>query len=63
MTEIEQDERYPLRGTVLQYIDPMSPVAEEDWEVLQPDASLDPTDRKPYTGEIQAGGDPPERAE
>lgn len=29
------DPRYPLRGTVIKYIDPLAPVAEEDWEVLQ----------------------------
>jgi hypothetical protein len=28
-----QDE-YPLRGTVLHYLDPTEPVAQEDWEAL-----------------------------
>ena len=27
--------RYPLRGKVVRYDDPFSPVAESDWEVLQ----------------------------
>lgn len=27
--------RYPLRGTVLEYIDPLKPVAEDDWEALK----------------------------
>jgi hypothetical protein len=30
----EQD-RYSLRGTVLKYVDPLEPVAEEDWEALK----------------------------
>jgi len=50
MTEMEQDERYPLRGTVLRYDDPLAPVAEEDWAVLQVD-------------EIEAGDDAPAEAE
>ena len=29
------EDRYPLRGTSIKYIDPFEPVAEEDWEVLQ----------------------------
>jgi hypothetical protein len=31
----ENRDRYPLRGTVLKYIDPLEPVAEDDWEVLK----------------------------
>ena len=27
-------DRYPLRGTSVQYHDPMEPVAEQDWDVL-----------------------------
>lgn len=27
--------RYPLRGTVVDYIDPTAPVAEDDWEALR----------------------------
>lgn len=27
--------RYPLRGTDIQYIDPTEPVAQNDWEVAQ----------------------------
>ena len=30
-TPLPQD-RYPLRGTSIQYQDPMEPVAEQDWE-------------------------------
>lgn len=26
---------HPLRGTLLKYIDPTEPVAQEDWEVLR----------------------------
>lgn len=26
---------YSLRGTVVQYIEPMEPVAQDDWEVAQ----------------------------
>ena len=26
---------HPLRGTLLKYIDPTEPVAQEDWETLQ----------------------------
>ena len=26
---------YPLRGTIIQFIDPTSPVAADDWEALQ----------------------------
>ena len=29
-----QGERYPLRGTPIQFDDPTEPVAEADWEVL-----------------------------
>lgn len=32
---VSEDDRYPLRGTVYEYIDPFSSVAEDDWEVLQ----------------------------
>ena len=51
MTEVDQDESHPLRGTVIRYIDPLSPVAEGGWEVLQPDAC---PDRGP--GDPRAGG-------
>jgi len=27
-------DRYPLRGTSIEYLDPLEPVAEQDWEVL-----------------------------
>lgn len=27
-------DRYPLRGTSIEYVDPLEPVAEQDWEVL-----------------------------
>ena len=30
-----QGERYPLRGTPIQFDDPTGPVAEPDWEVLR----------------------------
>ena len=29
------EDRYPLRGTVIEYHNPFEPVAEADWEVLQ----------------------------
>jgi hypothetical protein len=29
------EDRYPLRGSVLRYDDPTEPVAVEDWEALQ----------------------------
>jgi hypothetical protein len=29
-----QGDRYPLRGTPIQFDDPTEPVAESDWEVL-----------------------------
>ncbi len=29
-----QEDRYPLRGTSIEYLDPLEPVAEQDWEVL-----------------------------
>lgn len=32
---MDDEDRYPLRGTVLKYIDPLAPVAEDDWEVLK----------------------------
>lgn len=28
-------QRYPLRGTAVRYIDPTSPVGEDDWEALR----------------------------
>jgi hypothetical protein len=28
-------DRYPLRGTPVQYTDPFGPVAQEDWDVLR----------------------------
>ena len=28
------EDRYPLRGTVIEYQNPFEPVAEADWEVL-----------------------------
>ena len=28
------ENRYPLRGTVIEYIDPTDPVALDDWEAL-----------------------------
>lgn len=31
----ERDSSYPLRGTVLRYVDPFTPIAQEDWEALQ----------------------------
>lgn len=31
----EQDQPYPLRGTVLKYAAPFEPVADSDWETLQ----------------------------
>lgn len=31
----KEQQRYPLRGTVIQYIDPTMPVAEDDWEALR----------------------------
>jgi predicted RNase H-like HicB family nuclease len=43
--EHPQAERYSLRGTVLRYVDPMAPVAEDDWEVLRGDAGLAASDR------------------
>jgi hypothetical protein len=27
--------RYPLRGTTIQYTDPTEPVAQDDWEVMR----------------------------
>jgi len=33
--KLREQQRYPLRGTVIQYIDPTSPVAEDDWEALR----------------------------
>lgn len=31
----KEQQRYPLRGTIIQYIDPTRPVAEDDWEALR----------------------------
>jgi hypothetical protein len=31
----KEQRRYPLRGTALVYIDPLKPVAEDDWEALK----------------------------
>jgi hypothetical protein len=31
----KEQRRYPLRGTVLKYVDPLEPVAEDDWEALK----------------------------
>jgi hypothetical protein len=31
----EGESRYPLRGSVLKYDNPMDPVAESDWDALQ----------------------------
>lgn len=33
VSQTPQD-RYPLRGTPIQYHDPMEPVAEQDWEAV-----------------------------
>jgi len=33
--ESDQEVRYPLRGKPIRYIDPIEPVAEEDWEALR----------------------------
>jgi hypothetical protein len=30
-----EQQRYPLRGTVIKYIDPTAPVAEDDWEAIR----------------------------
>jgi hypothetical protein len=30
-----QTNRYPLRGTIVQYTDPIEPVGQDDWEVTQ----------------------------
>jgi hypothetical protein len=35
-TDIGGNERFPLTGTVLVYDDPTEPVAENDWEILNP---------------------------
>lgn len=32
---VNEVDRYPLRGSVLSYLDPLKPVAEDDWEVLK----------------------------
>jgi hypothetical protein len=31
----ETSNRYPLRGTPIEYVEPTEPVAEEDWDVLR----------------------------
>lgn len=31
----QRQNRYPLRGTPISYIDPTEPVAQEDWEAMQ----------------------------
>lgn len=31
----ESEERYPLRGTAVRYVEPFHGVAEDEWEVLQ----------------------------
>ncbi len=33
--QASQQTGYPLRGTVIQYVEPMEPVAQNDWEVTQ----------------------------
>lgn len=33
--QVKPFNRYPLRGTTVQYIDPTEPVAESDWEAVQ----------------------------
>jgi hypothetical protein len=33
--EARKRDRYPLRGESIEYDDPTSPVAEEDWEALR----------------------------
>lgn len=30
---ISEHNKYPLRGTIVQYIDPTEPVTQDDWEV------------------------------
>lgn len=30
-----EQNKYPLRGTAVQYIDPTEPVADDDWQVAQ----------------------------
>ena len=30
-----ESNQYPLRGMTVEYIEPMEPVAQEDWEVIQ----------------------------
>jgi hypothetical protein len=32
---ISEQVGYSLRGTVLQYVEPMEPVAQDDWDVAQ----------------------------
>ncbi len=33
--ETKSPERYPLRGTTIQYLEPTEPVALDEWEILQ----------------------------
>lgn len=33
--ESDREVRYPLRGKAIRYIDPIEPVADEDWEALR----------------------------
>ncbi|SKB14345.1 conserved hypothetical protein [Planktothrix sp. PCC 11201] len=30
-----EQKKYALRGTTVEYLEPMKPVAQEDWEVIQ----------------------------
>lgn len=32
---VSEQNRYPLRGTTVQYVEPTEPVAQDDWEVAQ----------------------------
>jgi hypothetical protein len=57
----EKKQRYPLRGTVIRYIDPTAPIAEGDWEVLDPGASVDPNDlHRCSADEARADSAPPD---
>ena len=33
--QVMEQNRYPLRGTSVQYIDPSDPIAQDDWEAMQ----------------------------
>lgn len=35
VSKINEDDRYPLRGTTVKYIDPTEPVVPGDWNVLR----------------------------